>query len=262
MIKIASWNVNSVRSRLEHLLEYLRSDDAPDILLLQELKCMTEAFPYEQVEDTGYNVAVHGQKTYNGVAILSKFPIDDVIKQLPGDENDEQARYIEAVICANEKTLRVASIYVPNGQSPDSDKFQYKMRFFDRLYAHAKNLLAYDEALILGGDYNVAPYEKDVFDPQKINNSICYHPEERKKLRELQSLGLVDIYHAMYPEKQQFTWWDYRAGAWQQNKGYRIDHLMLSAEAADLAEKSGVDMFMRDKQKPSDHAPIWCKFNC
>ncbi|MCE3233656.1 MAG: exodeoxyribonuclease Xth [Rickettsiaceae bacterium] len=258
MVKIASWNVNSIKSRIEHLIEYLRSDDAPDILLLQELKCQTEAFPYMEIEDAGYNVAVHGQKTYNGVAILSKFPIDDVIRELPGEETDDHARYIEAVISLKDKAIRVASIYVPNGQTPDSDKFQYKLRFFDRLYNHAEQLLKLDEAIILGGDYNVAPAPIDVFDALRLDGTTCYHPAERKKFRALTSLGLTDAYRACNDNKQQFSWWDYRAGAWQHNHGMRIDHLLLSPEAADMLESSDVFMPLRAKEKASDHTPVWC----
>ena len=259
MVKIATWNVNSVKSRLSHLVDYLRSDDAPDVLLLQELKCMTEAFPYMEVEDTGYNVAVHGQKTYNGVAIISKYPIEDVLKGLPGDDLDEQARYIEAVISLDNSAIRVASIYVPNGQSPDSDKFQYKMKFFDRLYNHTQNLLKHDEALILGGDYNVAPSPIDVFDPSRLEGTVCFHADERKKLRALTGLGLTDAYRAVNDNKQQFSWWDYRGGSWQNNKGMRIDHLLLSPEAADLMTDSDVFTPLRDKEKPSDHTPVWCQ---
>jgi exodeoxyribonuclease-3 len=258
MIKIATWNVNSVKSRLEHLAEYLRGDDAPDILLLQELKCQTESFPYMEIEDAGYNVAVHGQKSYNGVAILSKFPISDVTKQLPGDESDEQARYIEAVISLKDNAIRVASIYVPNGQTPDSDKFQYKLKFFGRLYNHAQELLKYDEALVWGGDYNVAPEPVDVFDPVRLDGTTCFHIDERKKFRSLISLGFTDAYRATNDNKQQFSWWDYRAGAWQHNHGMRIDHLLLSPQAADLLENSDVFMPLRAKDKASDHTPVWC----
>jgi exodeoxyribonuclease-3 len=257
-MKIATWNVNSIKSRLEHLLEYLRSDEAPDILLLQELKCQTESFPYMEVEDAGYNVAVHGQKTYNGVAILSKFPIDEVVKELPGASEDDHARYIEAVISLKNSAIRVASIYVPNGQSPDSDKFQYKLKFFDRLYAHIEGLLKYDEALILGGDYNVAPAPIDVFDPAGMDGTTCFHIDERKKFRNLIGLGLIDAYRASNDNKQQFSWWDYRAGAWQKNMGMRIDHLLLSPEAADLLQESDVYMPLRAKERASDHTPVWC----
>lgn len=261
MVKIATWNVNSVKSRLSHLVEYLRSDEAPDVLLLQELKCMTEAFPYMEVEDTGYNVAVHGQKTYNGVAIISKHPIEDVIKKLPGDDSDQQARYIEAVISLDNSAIRVASIYVPNGQSPDSDKFQYKMKFFDRLYAHTQELLKYDEALVLGGDYNVAPSPIDVYDAKALDGTTCFHIDERNKFRSLIGLGLTDAYRAVNDNKQQFSWWDYRGGSWQNNKGMRIDHLLLSPEAADLMTMSNVFTELRNKEKPSDHTPVWCELN-
>lgn len=259
MIKIATWNVNSVKSRLTHLIDYLKGEGAPDILLLQELKCQTEAFPYMEVEDLGYNVAVHGQKTYNGVAILSKFPIDDVVKSLPGEPEDDAARYIEAVISLEGKAIRVASVYVPNGQTPGSDKFAYKLRFFDRLYEHAKELLSYDEELIIGGDYNVAPRPIDVYDPKALDGTTCYHPAERAKFRALIGLGLIDCYNAANDNKQQFTWWDYRAGGWQNNQGMRIDHLLLSPEAADNITVSGVDTELRAKEKPSDHAPVWCR---
>jgi len=164
-LSIATWNVNSVRPRLEQLLDWLRSENAPDVALLQEIKVVTEQFPFMEIEEIGYQCAVHGQKTYNGVAILSKYPLEDIITALPGDEADEQARYIEAVVCAEKEVVRVASIYVPNGQSPDSDKFTYKMAFFDRLHAHAQHLLAHGETLVLGGDYNVAPQALDVYNP-------------------------------------------------------------------------------------------------
>lgn len=258
MIKIATWNVNSIRSRITHLLDLLRSDNAPDILLLQELKCVDDAFPYMEIEDAGYNVAVHGQKTYNGVAVLSKFPIDEVIKGLPGNADDIESRYIECVISLPETALRVASVYVPNGQEPYSEKFQYKMAFFERLYAHAQNLLKYDEMLVIGGDYNVAPGPIDVFDPISLKGTTCYHPDEQQWFRALTGLGLTDIYRAMHPQTQGFSWWDYRAGAWQHNKGMRIDHLLLSPQAADRAISSGIDLTPRDKEKPSDHTPVWC----
>lgn len=258
MTTIATWNINSIKSRLPHLLSYLKGDMAPDVLLLQELKCQTDAFPYMEIEDAGYNVAVHGQKTYNGVAILSKYPLDDVVKQLPGDETDEQARYIEAVVSLDGYAMRVASVYVPNGQEPGSDKFAYKLRFFDRLYAHAATLLTYEEILVIGGDYNVAPAPVDVFDAKALDGTTCYHPEERKKFRALESLGLTDVYRTANDNIQKFSWWDYRAGAWEQNKGMRIDHLLASPEAADRI--TGCDIYLepRKLEKPSDHTPVWC----
>lgn len=255
-MKIATWNVNSVKSRLEHLIKYLK-EYSPDVVLLQELKCMTEAFPAMEVEDAGYNIAVHGQKTYNGVAILSKYPIEDVETTLPGDDSDEQARYIEAVT----NGIRVASVYVPNGQSPGSDKFQYKMNFFDRLREHAENLLQYDEKLVIGADYNVAPDDIDVYDPESLRGSTCFHPDEQSKFKAIEALGFTDAFRALHPNRQQFSWWDYRGGAWNYNKGYRIDHLLLSPLAADALTAADVETTPRGWEKPSDHTPVWCEID-
>jgi exodeoxyribonuclease-3 len=255
---IATWNVNSVKSRITHLVQYIR-DYAPDVLLLQELKCQTEDFPYMEIEELGYNVAAHGQKSYNGVAILSKYPIEDVITLLPGDANDDQARYIEAVISTSGKALRVASIYVPNGQSPDSEKFPYKLRFFERLHAHIRTLLRHEEILVLGGDYNVAPEAIDVFDPKSLNGTTCFHPEERARFRSLLHLGLTDAYRATNDNTQHFSWWDYRGSGWEHNKGMRIDHLLLSPGAADLLQSSDIMDITRGWEKPSDHAPVVCE---
>lgn len=257
MIKIATWNVNSVKARIEHLIAVLRAENAPDILLLQELKCQDDSFPYMEIEDAGYNVAVYGQKSYNGVAVLSKFPIDETIKGLEGTL-PEEARYIECVISLPNTALRVASVYVPNGQEPDSEKFKYKLQFFEKLSAHMQKLLAYDEMVVIGGDYNVAPASIDVFDAKSLEGTTCFHPEERKRFRAILGVGYTDIYRAMNDNVQGFSWWDYRAGAWQHNKGMRIDHLLLSPQAVDKAISSGIDLTPRDKEKPSDHTPVWC----
>lgn len=255
-MKIVTWNVNSIKSRLEHLQKYL-GENSPDVVLLQELKCVDEAFPAMEIEDLGYNIAVHGQKTYNGVAILSKHPIEDVRRGLPGDDADEQARYIEAVI----GEYRIVNIYVPNGQAPDSDKFQYKMRFYDRLRAHIAELLTYEEKLIIGADYNVAPADLDVYDPAKARGSVCFHPQEHRKFESLINLGLTDAFRALHPNEQKFSWWDYRAGSFQKNEGLRIDHLLLSPQAADKLLECDIDMQPRAWQKPSDHAPVWVEID-
>jgi exodeoxyribonuclease-3 len=257
-MKIATWNVNSVRARLPHVQDWLK-EAAPDVLLLQELKCVTEAFPYMEIEDLGYNVAAHGQKTYNGVAILSKHPIEDVITTLPGDETDEEARYIEAVIDGGDKVVRVASIYLPNGGEPDGPRFPYKLKFIERLREHAKELLTYDEMLILGGDYNVAPDPIDVHDPQKLDGTTCYHPDERERFRGIMHLGFTDVWRAKHPHAQHFSWWDYRGGGYQNNTGMRIDHLLASPEAADRITNAEIDEAPRGKEKASDHAPVWCE---
>ena len=247
-MKIVSWNVNSVKARLEHLVKYLR-ENAPDVILLQELKCQDEAFPYMEIEELGYNIAIYGQKSYNGVAILSKHRIEDVYKELDVSES----RYIEAVT----NGVRVASVYVPNGQEVGADKFKYKMSFFKNLHTHLKSLLQYDEKIVIGGDYNVAPCDIDVYDPQALRGTVCFHPEEQYWFRTIENSGYVDSFRVIHPEKQVFSWWDYRAGAYQGNKGMRIDHIFLSPEAADVLQDAGIDAITRGWDKPSDHAPAW-----
>ncbi len=255
-MKIATFNVNSVRARLPQLLEWLK-EAAPDVVLLQELKCLEEAFPHMEFEELGYNIAISGQKTYNGVAILSKFPMEDVVKRLPFDDTDEEARYIEALVTSTIGVCRVASIYVPNGQEVGSTKFAYKLRFLERLYAHSKELWSYNEPLVLGGDYNVAPYPVDVFDAKKLDGTVCYHPEERKRFHALLQHGFCDVWRASHPQEQAFSWWDYRGSSFERNLGMRIDHLLLSPEAADRVVASGIDSHIRGREKASDHAPVW-----
>jgi exodeoxyribonuclease-3 len=265
-IKIASFNVNSISARWPALLEWLRNSN-PDVVLLQELKCAEANFPFASLSDMGYNAVVSGQKTYNGVAIISKFKIEDVLKALPqfNEEFDEQARYVEAVISVASQILRVASIYVPNGGGnlpPDeklenSQKFRYKLRFFDRLKYHLAKLVTYDEMQIFGGDFNVAAEEIDVFAPKSFDGNILFHPLERQKFRELLNLGLIDSYRALHQQQQSFSWWDYRGGSWQYNKGLRIDYLLASAKAADKISAATIeDKNVRDRQKASDHCPV------
>ncbi len=255
-MRITTWNVNSVRPRLPHLLAFL-NEEQPDVVCLQELKCENDKFPLIEIEELGYNCALHGQKTYNGVAILSKYPLEDITTGLDDENIDEQARYIEAVISLpNNKALRVASIYVPNGQDPNSEKFPYKLRFLDRLHTHAKKLLTYKEILVLGGDYNVAPEMMDVYDPKGWNGQVCFHPEERKRFHALQHLGLYDAWRVTNPTETAYSWWDYRGEAFRFDKGLRIDHLLLSPEATDLMENCVIHRDTRDQEKPSDHAPV------
>jgi exodeoxyribonuclease-3 len=260
MIKIAAWNVNSIKSRLHLLLPWLK-ETAPTIALLQETKVMDDAFPRMEIEDLGYNLALSGQKTYNGVAILSKLPLDDVRTQLPGDESDAQARYIEAVASTKEGAVRVASVYVPNGQSPDSDKFQYKLRFLARLRAHIETLLPLEEALIMGGDYNVAPYPADVYDPVSLDGTVCYHPLERDALRTILYGGMYDAWRMAHPHAHAYSWWDYRGGGFEAGKGMRIDHLLLSPQAADKLASCEIAQALRAQERPSDHAPVVCELN-
>lgn len=259
-LKIATWNVNSIRIRITHLLDWLRAD-APDIVLLQELKVMNDGFPYMEIEELGYNVAVHGQKTYNGVAILSKLPLSDISTTLSGEDSDQEARYIEAVASGNGYALRVASVYVPNGQSPDSDKFQYKLRFFERLRKHIKSLLPLEEICVIGGDYNVAPEAIDVYDPKGLDGTTCFHPLERQAFRAIEHLGVYDAFRILHPGKQVFTWWDYRGNGFEAGKGMRIDHLLLSPQAADTLKACDMAANLRSLDKPSDHIPVVGELN-
>ncbi len=270
-IKIASFNVNSVKARLPRLLEWLKNSN-PDVVLLQELKCVESEFPVEALYDAGYNVAVSGQKSYNGVAILSKFKIEDVVKALPtlNGEVDEQARYIEGVISVGAKAIRVASIYVPNGGGDlmpnetleTSQKFTYKLKFFERLKSHFSKLAEFNEMQIFGGDYNVAVEEIDVFDAKSLRNAVCFHDLERQKFRSILNLGIVDSYRAANPQSQSFSWWDYRGGSWQHNKGMRIDYLLTSPQAAEEIVATAIeDRGVRDQEKASDHCPVCVTIN-
>ena len=253
-MKIATWNVNSINVRLPHVTAYLR-EVSPDVLLLQELKSTDERFPHSEIEDVGYHVALAGQKTFNGVGILAKQPIDVEQRALPGDATDAQARYLEAVI----GSVRVASIYLPNGNPIDTDKFSYKLAWMDRLIAHVRTLLAYEEPLVLGGDYNVCPTDDDVYDPEGFANDALCHPETRARFQTLCYLGLTDAIRARHPQVGVYTFWDYQAGCWNKDQGLRIDHLLLSPQAADRLVDSGVDKGPRGKEKPSDHTPVWCE---
>lgn len=256
MVKIATWNVNSVRARAAHLQQWL-GEFRPDIVLLQELKCLEEQFPRTEVEDLGYNVAILGQKTYNGVAVLSKSPIDVEQRGLPGMEDDTHARYLEVFTAG----VRVASIYAPNGNPIDSDKFPYKLTFLERLYDHAKALLETEDAFILAGDYNIIPEPIDAMNPSAWAGDALFRSESRALYRKMLFLGLTDAIRALHPEHGVFTFWDYQAGAWQRDNGIRIDHLLLSPQAADRLVASGVDRTPRGWDKASDHTPAWCELS-
>jgi len=252
-MRIATFNVNSIKARLPRVLEWL-AEFAPDVALLQEIKTVDEGFPRLEIEDLGYNVETHGQKTYNGVAILSKRPIEDVLRGLPGDEADEQARYIEATV----DTVRVASIYLPNGNPVDSDKFGYKLAWLDRLVAHARDtLLPGEMPVVLGGDYNVIPDDRDVHDPAAWADDALFWPESRARFRTLLNLGMIEAWRALHDEAGQFSFWDYQRGAWQKDEGVRIDHLVLSPQAADLMQDCQIDRKPRGREKASDHTPVW-----
>jgi exodeoxyribonuclease-3 len=257
-MKIATWNVNSVKARLETVLAWLK-EAAPDVVCFQEIKCQDDGFPKAAFEELGYNCAVHGQKTYNGVAILSKRPLEDVTARLPGGDGDDHARYLEAVIPGDKGVVRVASIYAPNGNPIGTEKFTYKLGWLDRLAAHAAALRNDEEAVVLMGDYNVIPGEDDCWDPKAWAGDALFQPESRSALRRVEYLGYTDAFRACHAQTHRYTFWDYQAGAWQKDHGIRIDHILLSPQAADRLKGCGIDKHVRAWDKPSDHVPVWCE---
>jgi len=255
-MRFATWNINSVKQRIDNLTAWL-SERAPDVVCLQETKCVDEAFPREPLEALGYNVAVHGQKTYNGVAILSKFKFDEVTPRLPGDTSDDHARFLEATISTAGGVVRIASIYLPNGNPPNTDKYSYKIKWVERLTNYTHERLKLEEQIILAGDYNVIPTPADVHDPSAWAGDALFQPRTREKFRTLLHLGLTDAIRATSDAASLYTFWDYQAGAWQKNNGIRIDHLLLSPQAADRLTGAGIDRHVRSWEKPSDHVPVW-----
>ena len=256
-MRIATWNVNSVNARLETVLGWF-AEAQPDVACLQEIKCVDERFPTAEFERLGYNVAVHGQKTYNGVALISKTPLEDVRKGLPGDDGDDHARYIEAVV-SGPRPVRVCGIYLPNGNPVGTDKFAYKLKWMERLGVHARELLALEEPLVIAGDYNVIPGPEDADDPASWAGDALFQPESRAAYRALKWLGLTDAYAEVDGTPGGYTFWDYQAGAWPKNHGIRIDHLLLSPQAADHLAGVVIHRDARGRDKPSDHVPVVAK---
>jgi exodeoxyribonuclease III len=254
-MRIATWNVNSIKQRVDNALAWL-NERQPDIACLQETKCVDDAFPRDAFEALGYNLAVHGQKTFNGVAILSKLPFDEVTPGLPGDQTDDHARFIEAVISSKGSSLRIASIYLPNGNPPETDKYSYKIKWMNRLIDYASERLALEEPLILAGDYNVIPAAADARNPSAWAGDALFLPATRERYRALCHLGLTDAVRASSDAAGLYTFWDYQAGAWQKNNGIRIDHVLLSPQAADRLIGATIDKHVRAWEKPSDHVPV------
>ncbi|MGB6536844.1 MAG: exodeoxyribonuclease III [Xanthobacteraceae bacterium] len=255
-MRIATWNVNSIKQRIDSARAWL-GERRPDLVCLQETKCVDDAFPRLEFESLGYNVAIHGQKTFNGVAILSKFKFDEISKGLPGDDSDDHARFIEVAVSTAQGALRFASIYLPNGNPVDTEKYTYKLNWMKRLSAYARERLALEEPLVLGGDYNVIPTEDDARNPKAWVNDALFLPRTRDEFRSLLNLGFTDALRATSDEGGLYTFWDYQAGAWQKNNGIRIDHLLLSPAAADRLVAAGIDRHVRSWEKPSDHVPVW-----
>jgi len=255
-MRIATWNVNSIRQRMDSLQAWLK-ERQPDIVCLQEIKCVDEAFPREAFEALGYNVAVHGQKAFNGVALLSKLPFDEVAPGLMGDASDVQARFLEALVSTKAGVIRVVSLYLPNGNPTDSEKYPYKLKWMDRLIAFSHERLKLEEPLILAGDYNVIPAAADARRPEAWVNDALFLPQTREKFRTLINLGLTDAIRAVSDAPNLYSFWDYQAGAWPKDDGIRIDHLLLSPQAADRLVDAGIDRHVRGWDKPSDHVPVW-----
>ena len=252
-MKIATWNVNSIKMRLAHVLSWLESAQ-PDALCLQEIKCTAEEFPTLELKGLGYHAAVSGQKTYNGVALLTKDAPQDVRIGLDGDPKDTQSRYIEATV----RGVRIASIYLPNGNPVESDKFPYKLAWMERLTSRARALLAGETPAVLAGDYNVAPADADVYDPEAWRGDALCRPESRRAFRTLLHAGFTDAYRVFHPEPHRYTFWDYQAMRWNRDEGLRIDHLLLSPQAVDRLVAADIDKAPRGRDKASDHTPVWC----
>jgi exodeoxyribonuclease-3 len=252
-VKIATWNVNSVKARLAHLVRWL-GEAKPDIVLLQELKCETDAFPALEIKAAGYESVAAGQKAYNGVAILAREKIGQTVTALPGDHGDAQARYLEAAVGG----VRVASIYLPNGNPVGTDKFKYKLAFFERLERNAAQLLAAETQVVLGGDWNVCPGDDDVWDPKAMAGDALCQPGSRAAFRRVLYQGWTDAIRALHPDERQYTYWDYFQNRYERDHGLRIDHLLLSPKAADRLAAAEVDRTPRGWEKASDHTPVWC----
>lgn len=252
---VATWNINGIKARLATLLRWLE-EAKPDVCCLQEIKCEDQAFPGLEIESLGYNLAVHGQKGFNGVAILSRRPFEEVHVRLPGDHDDEHSRYIEAMVAGDQMPVRVASIYLPNGNPVDSPKYPYKLAWMDRLLAHVKSRLKFEECQVFAGDYNVIPEPIDARHPERWTGDALFQPETRGRYRALVNLGLTDAVRAITPDPDVYTFWDYQAGAWQRNNGIRIDHALLSPQASDRLKGFRIDKHVRGWEKPSDHVPV------
>ena len=265
MMKIATFNINGIKARAEALPRWLDTAQ-PDVVLLQEIKSVDDGFPKEIFEDRGYNVETHGQKSFNGVAILSKHPLEDVTRGLPGDSDDEQARYIEATVMGDHNALRICGLYLPNGNPVELDadgapvaggKFAYKLAWMDRLRARAKVLLAQETPFLMAGDYNIIPQAEDAAKPDSWRGDALFRAESLAQWRRLLNLGLTEAFRARTQGPGHYSFWDYQAGAWNRNNGIRIDHFLLSPACADMLRDCQIDKSVRGEEKPSDHVPVW-----
>ncbi len=254
-MKIATFNINGIKARINALPDWLKEAE-PDVALLQEIKSVDENFPREIFEDMGYNVETHGQKSFNGVAILSKLPLEDVTRGLPGDDEDEQARWIEATV-VGDKAVRVCGLYLPNGNPAPGPKYDYKLAWMKRLKTRAQQLLDSEDIALMAGDYNIIPQAEDAKSPQNWQEDALYRPESRRAWREILNLGFTEAFRARVHGPEHYSFWDYQAGAWDRNDGIRIDHFLLTPQCADLLTDCQIDHHIRGREKPSDHVPVW-----
>ncbi|GAB4386907.1 exodeoxyribonuclease III [Albidovulum sp.] len=254
-MRIATYNINGIKARAEALGAWLDAA-TPDVVLLQEIKSADAAFPRAPFEARGYAVETHGQKGFNGVAILSKLPLADVARGLPGDDADDQARWIEATV-SGRRPVRICSLYLPNGNPAPGPKYDYKLAWMARMKARAAAMLATEMPTVLGGDYNVIPQPEDAARPQDWREDALFLLDSRAAFRRILHLGYADAFRLRESAPGHYSFWDYQAGAWQRDNGIRIDHLLLSPQAADLLDGAGIDKAVRGWEKPSDHVPVW-----
>ena len=268
-MKIATFNINGIKARIDALPQWL--DEAqPDVAILQEIKSVDEGFPREIFEDRGYNVETHGQKSFNGVAILSKLPLEDVTRGLPGDADDEQARYIEATVIGEKTALRICGLYLPNGNPVELNddgtpvaggKYAYKLNWMARLEERARALLGEEMPFLMAGDYNIIPQAEDAATPDAWREDALFRQTSRAAFRKLCALGLTDAFRAQTQGPGHYSFWDYQAGAWNRNNGIRIDHFLLSPAIADSLRDCQIDKDVRGRDKPSDHVPVWVELD-
>jgi len=258
-MKIATFNINGIKARIEALPNWLDSAQ-PDVAVLQEIKSVDEAFPREIFEERGYNVETHGQKSFNGVAILSKLPLEDVTRGLPGDDTDEQARWIEATV-VGKKALRICGLYLPNGNPAPGPKYDYKLAWMERLYHRARALMADEMPALMAGDYNIIPQAEDAATPSAWTKDALFLPQSRDAFRKIVNLGFTEAFRARVRGAGHYSFWDYQAGAWNRNDGIRIDHFLLTPSCADMMIDCQIDKDVRAGDKPSDHVPVWIELD-
>ena len=256
-MRIATYNINGIKARFPTVRDWLGSDEAPDVAVLQEIKSVDEAFPAEELVDgTGYAIHTHGQKGFNGVALLSRLPLEDVTRGLPGDESDEQARYIEGTVIGAQGAVRICGLYLPNGNPAPGPKYDYKLAWMARLEARARALLAEETPFLMTGDFNVIPQDIDAARPERWQQDALARPETRAAFRRLLNLGLTEAFRARTAAPGHYSFWDYTGGAWDRNDGIRIDHFLLSPATADAMVDCTIETDLRGREKPSDHVPV------